>query len=394
MLRWPCRIVALPPIYPFSKVFPINPVKSRTSRPSRVASATNSIAPPPTDDFSLKPTCSAKTLTFFATDPRSHRVLAKTRTFPSTFPSTSATFANAMASPVTWPFTSKCSAKTIRSPSTVPSMRIVPPVTIRSFLTTSSFARTKVCAFLNSAAAAGGGRASATATAPITMAIVVQRRQVRRSRPNTRIPRVVNARNCTAFAMDSHPFQKAPRKKSRVNRLLSPNPAWLSCCRQGSTMSVQSVYAPAAAKPKETIQAQGVASRAGGASRRAGTASSSSTSARVSRRDSPSSARSSARHSAQPWACEDSSGERGAHFLAGPLLHQTLELARIGVLKREILHFAGFQVLPRAPSPQDVPAVVCRDLVQPGGERTAGVVLAEFLPKLQENLHGGVLGVL
>jgi len=45
MLRWPCRSVALPPMYPFSKTFPINPVKSRPSRPSRAASPANTIIP-------------------------------------------------------------------------------------------------------------------------------------------------------------------------------------------------------------------------------------------------------------------------------------------------------------------------------------------------------------
>src|SRR5262249_49319241 len=57
-------------------------------------------------------------------------------------------------------------------------------------------------------------------------------------------------------------------------------------------------------------------------------------------------------------------------------------------------HILGLFVLPNLAPPKDVPAVVGRDLIEPCRERSRGVVLRQVLLHFDEDVHGGVFGVL
>src|SRR5215472_13911854 len=83
-----------------------------------------------------------------------------------------------------------------------------------------------------------------------------------------------------------------------------------------------------------------------------------------------------------------------AHCLAGMFVLQTLELAGIGVLKRKRFQVAGFEVLADAATAQRIPAVVARHFVKPRGERPRGIVRADLLSHLHENLRRRVFRIL
>src|SRR6267143_1397969 len=85
--------------------------------------------------------------------------------------------------------------------------------------------------------------------------------------------------------------------------------------------------------------------------------------------------------------------QRLAHFFASALLDQPVELARVRVLQRNTIHVFGLFVLPDLPPTQHVPAMVCRHLIQPCRKRPALVVLAQLIPELHENFHGGVFRI-
>src|SRR5208282_6461310 len=81
-------------------------------------------------------------------------------------------------------------------------------------------------------------------------------------------------------------------------------------------------------------------------------------------------------------------------FLAAMFRKESLELARIRVLKGQILHFPCLEILPDPAATEKVPTVICRDLVEPCRERPGGVVLPDFLTHFHENFGSGVLSVL
>ena len=63
------------------------------------------------------------------------------------------------------------------------------------------------------------------------------------------------------------------------------------------------------------------------------------------------------------------------------------------MLQGQALHVFGFFILADSAPAQNVPAVICRDLVQPGGERPRRVVLVELALQFHENFHGGIFRV-
>ncbi len=85
--------------------------------------------------------------------------------------------------------------------------------------------------------------------------------------------------------------------------------------------------------------------------------------------------------------------QRLAHFFAGTLLNQLIQLAGVRMLQRHIFHIARFLVLADFPPPQHIPAVVRRHLVKPGGERPRCVVLHQLVLQFHENFHRGVFGI-
>src|ERR1700727_21818 len=64
------------------------------------------------------------------------------------------------------------------------------------------------------------------------------------------------------------------------------------------------------------------------------------------------------------------------------------------MLELDGFEVASLKVLANATPAQCVPTVIARHLVEPGGERPRGIVGAELLSHLHENLRGSVLCVL
>src|SRR3984957_18187915 len=64
------------------------------------------------------------------------------------------------------------------------------------------------------------------------------------------------------------------------------------------------------------------------------------------------------------------------------------------MLERHVFHFADFLVLARFAPSKQVPTMIRGHRVQPCSERARFVVLGKFLPHFDENIHGGVFGVL
>jgi hypothetical protein len=84
----------------------------------------------------------------------------------------------------------------------------------------------------------------------------------------------------------------------------------------------------------------------------------------------------------------------GAHFFAGVLRLKVFELPGIGMLQRQRVHVAGFEVLPNPPATQRVPAMIACNLIEPRGERPRRIIRSEFLAHLHEYFRCRVFRVL
>src|SRR5580658_3755473 len=83
-----------------------------------------------------------------------------------------------------------------------------------------------------------------------------------------------------------------------------------------------------------------------------------------------------------------------AYFLACLLLDQPVQLVGVGMLQRHLVHVFGFFVLANFAAPQDIPAMVGGNPVEPSGKRARLVVLAQLaFPKFGENFHGRVFRI-
>src|SRR5208337_1101252 len=82
-----------------------------------------------------------------------------------------------------------------------------------------------------------------------------------------------------------------------------------------------------------------------------------------------------------------------ADFFAGALFDEPFELVWLRSFERNVVYVVHIFLMTSFAAAQNIPAMVGRNFVEPGGERAAGIVLGEFVAQLHENLHGGVFRI-